>query len=232
MNSTAQTTEEIFSTLADRWWDESGPFKALHAINPVRMQYMLKYIRKYFKDPCDVSILDIGCGGGLICEPFARLGYNVTGTDQSAQAIHAAQSHAKEQDLVINYYCGSIEDTYKKYDVITLLEVLEHVENPSKLLNNAVERLKPGGLIFFSTLNRTIYSYAAGIFLAENVLKWAPKGTHEWSKFLKPSEIILPLNDMGIEILDLSGITWKILSRKWALTSNIDGNYIGVGKLK
>lgn len=232
MNSAAQTTEEIFSTLADTWWDESGPFKALHAMNPVRMQYMLEHTRKHFNNPYEINILDVGCGGGLICEPFARLGYNVTGVDQSAQAIEAAQNHAKEQDLVINYYCGSIKDTDKKYDVITLLEVLEHVEDPRTLLKNAVERLKPGGLIFFSTLNRTIYSYAAGILLAESILKWAPKGTHEWSKFLKPSEIILPLNDMGIEILDLSGITWKILRRKWALTSNIDGNYIGVGKLK
>ncbi|MCP5322667.1 MAG: bifunctional 2-polyprenyl-6-hydroxyphenol methylase/3-demethylubiquinol 3-O-methyltransferase UbiG [Candidatus Paracaedibacteraceae bacterium] len=232
MNSAVQTTEEIFSTLADTWWDENGPFKALHAMNPVRMQYMLEYIRKHFKDPCDVSILDVGCGGGLVCEPFARLGYNVTGIDQSSQAIQVAQNHAKEQELAINYYCGSIEDTDKKYDIITLLEVLEHVEDPQTLLNAAVKRLMPGGLIFFSTLNRTVYSYTAGIFLAENVLKWAPKGTHEWYKFLKPSEIIVPLNNMEIEMLNLSGITWKLLSRKWSLASNIGCNYIGVGKLK
>jgi 2-polyprenyl-6-hydroxyphenyl methylase/3-demethylubiquinone-9 3-methyltransferase len=231
MNATTETTKEtqIFSHLAHRWWDETGPFKALHEMNPARLQYMLSHIRNHFKGDSDINILDVGCGGGLVCEPFSRLGYTVTGIDQSAEAIEVARHHATEQGLNINYLCNDLHELDGQYDIITLLEVLEHVEHPEQLLKSAVERLAPGGLIFFSTLNRTVFSYAAGIFLAERVLKWAPKGTHQWSKFLKPSEIIIPLQELGIPPIDIKGISWSVLNRGWKLTSNLDGNYIGVG---
>lgn len=234
MNSTIQTTKEteLFSKLADTWWDEMGPFKALHAMNPIRMQYMLTHIRSCFSDTDKLKVLDIGCGGGLVCEPFARLGHIVTGVDQSQEAIQIATSHANEQGLNILYHCGDIQDTHETYDVITLLEVLEHVDNPQHLLKAALKLLAPGGLIFFSTLNRTVFSYVAGIWAAENVLKWAPKGAHEWSKFLKPSEIILPLQEGGIEMINVSGVNWSVLRRQWELTSKLNGNYIGVGQLK
>ncbi len=231
MDTPFKTTKEtqIFSQLANTWWDETGPFKALHEMNPVRLQFMLEHIRKYFKPSSGIRMLDIGCGGGLVCEPFARLGYTVTGIDQSAAAIETARHHAGEQELNIKYECTNVEDLTGTYDIISVLEVLEHVENPETLLEAAVNRLAPGGLIFYSTLNRTAFSYIAGIFLAENVLKWAPKGTHQWSKFLKPSEIIIPLQTLGITPLDIKGIGWSVLSRTWQLTSKLNGNYIGVG---
>lgn len=232
MNMTIETTKEteIFSQLANTWWDETGPFKALHKMNPIRLQYILSHIRNHFKDNkniADVKILDVGCGGGLVCEPLARLGYIVTGIDQSAEAIDVARHHAIEQNLNINYYCKDIKETDEQYDIITLLEVLEHVEHPEQLLKSSVNRLAPGGLIFFSTLNRTVFSYTAGILLAENVLKWAPKGTHQWSKYLKPSEIIMPLQNLGLTPIDVKGIGWSVLNRAWKLTSKLGGNYIG-----
>ncbi len=231
MNTTLETTKEteIFSQLANTWWDETGPFKALHEMNPIRLQYIVSHIRNHYKDIKNIKVLDVGCGGGLVCEPLARLGHKVTGIDQSVEAIDIARHHAIEQGLAINYFCSNIDSLEAQYDIITLLEVLEHVENPEHLLKSAVDRLAPGGLIFFSTLNRTVFSYAAGILLAENVLKWAPKGTHQWSKFLKPSEIIMPLQSLGITPIDVTGVSWSVLNRTWKLTSTLDGNYIGVG---
>jgi 2-polyprenyl-6-hydroxyphenyl methylase / 3-demethylubiquinone-9 3-methyltransferase len=231
MNATQQTIKEIglFSKLANAWWDEAGPFKTLHAINPVRIDYILRHIQTHFRTKNNLKILDIGCGGGLVCEPFARLGHTVTGIDQSEEAIQVAQRHAIEQGLNINYQHQSIEDLQEVYDVITILEVLEHVDNPQHLLESAVAHLAQGGLIFFSTLNRTVFSYVAGILLAENILKWAPKGTHNWYQFLKPSEIILPLKNLGIQPLNLSGISWSMSDRQWKITSDLRGNYIGVG---
>lgn len=233
MNATQQTIKEmgLFSKLASTWWDEAGPFKALHAINPVRMNYILLHIRHHFGEKKALKILDIGCGGGLVCEPLARLGYEVTGIDQSPEAIRVAQQHSAEQGLNINYLCQDIEDLQEKFDVITILEVLEHADDPATLLNQVKQHLAPKGLVFFSTLNRTLFSYVAGIWLAENILKWAPKGTHNWNQFLKPSEIVLPLQELNIQTCDLSGISWSIIDRKWEITSDLRGNYIGVGKL-
>lgn len=234
MNLTMQTTKEtqIFSTMASLWWDEAGPFKALHAMNPVRMAFMLQHMRAYFPGGAALNILDVGCGGGLVCEPFARLGYDVTGIDQSMEAIQAAQIHAAEQSLSIHYACQNLQDVTRTYDVITMLEVLEHAEQPEELLILAVQRLKPGGLLFFSTLNRTAFSYVAGILLAERVLGWAPKGTHQWGRFLKPSEIIVPLQQLGMAPMDIAGIEYSVVGRNWLRGQNLSGNYIGVAKLQ
>lgn len=231
MNTPLETTKEteIFSNLANTWWDETGPFKALHAMNPVRLQFMLTHLHQHFGANKQLSILDIGCGGGLVCEPFARLGYQVTGIDQSNKAIEVATQHAREQGLPLQYHCGDVSHINATFDVILLLEVLEHVDNPTDLLKVATERLNPNGLLFFSTLNRTAYSYIAGINLAENVLKWAPKGTHQWSKFLRPSEIVLPLEESKVFTKEIKGITWSPLQCKWMISQNLDGNYIGIG---
>lgn len=231
MNTPFETTKEteIFSNLANTWWDETGPFKALHAMNPVRLQFMLTHLHKHFGANKQLGVLDIGCGGGLVCEPFARLGYQVTGIDQSNKAIGVATQHALEQGLSIQYHCGDVGHINATFDVVLLLEVLEHVDNPTDLLKVATERLNPGGLLFFSTLNRTAYSYIAGIKLAENVLKWAPKGAHQWSKFLRPSEIVLPLEESRVFTKEIKGITWSPLQCKWTISKNLGGNYIGVG---
>lgn len=231
MNTTLETTTEtqIFSDFANAWWDETGSFKALHAMNPVRLKFILNHIQGRFGGNKQLRFLDIGCGGGLVCEPFARLGYEVTGIDQSNKAIDVAKQHASEQELHIQYRCGDVSDINETFDVVLMLEVLEHVEKPTDLLQDAARRLNLGGLLFFSTLNRTAYSYVAGIKLAENVLKWAPKGTHQWSKFLRPSEIVLPLQRLGVTTMDIQGITWSMLTKKWGLTKNLQGNYIGAG---
>ncbi len=228
MNTRTIKETEIFSELAHTWWSESGPFKSLHAINPVRLHYMLSHIQNHplGKSP---SLLDIGCGGGLICEPFARLGYQVTGIDQSSEAIEAAQEHSASMNLAIQYHKITVEQVTNSYNVVCLLEILEHVDNPKLLLKVAANLLKPGGLLFFSTLNRTAFSYIAGIALAENVLQWAPKGTHQWERFLKPSEIGLPLKKAGVTIKDISGISWSIQSNSWELSKHLSGSYIGVG---
>lgn len=231
MNRPFETTKEteIFSNLASLWWDETGPFKALHAMNPVRLRFMLDHIRQHFGEQTKhLSLLDIGCGGGLVCEPFARLGFNVTGIDQSEKAIEVATQHAKDQGLNITYNCADANTLDETFDVITLLEVLEHVDTPTELLKIAASRLNPNGLLFFSTLNRTAYSYLAGIQLAEKILKWAPKGTHQWSKFLRPSEVVLPLEENGVFTQDLKGIAWSALRRRWVISPNLYGNYIGV----
>jgi 2-polyprenyl-6-hydroxyphenyl methylase/3-demethylubiquinone-9 3-methyltransferase len=231
MNRTLETMKEtdLFSKRAAEWWDESGPFRALHAMNPVRMHYMLQHIRKCFQNFPRLSLLDIGCGGGLVCEPFARLGLSVTGIDQSIEAIHTAQFHAQEQGLPIQYFNKDLKSLNDRFDVITVLEVLEHVDNPINLLQAASERLNPGGLLFFSTFNRTAFSYIAGIVLAERILRWAPVGTHHWANFLKPSELIIPLQSMGITTTDIKGINWSVINKTWTTTNSINGNYIAVG---
>jgi 2-polyprenyl-6-hydroxyphenyl methylase/3-demethylubiquinone-9 3-methyltransferase len=231
MNTPLETTKEteIFSGLAHTWWDETGPFRALHAMNPSRLQFMLNHIYHHFGDNKTIRILDIGCGGGLVCEPLARLGYQVTGVDQSNKTIEVATQHAHKQGLSIEYHCGDVNSLNETFDVVMLLEVLEHIDNPTELLKAATDRLNPKGLLFFSTLNRTAYSYIAGIKLAENVLKWAPKGTHQWSKFLRPSEIVLPLHALNVTTLDVKGISWSVFNQTWTLTDTLAGNYIGVG---
>lgn len=229
MNTHTIKESDVFSSQASAWWDESGPFKALHRMNPLRIQYMLTHIHSHFGQR-SLSILDIGCGGGLVCEPFARLGHQLTGIDLSKEAIQVAQQHANDMGLSISYHNTSIDHLSQSYDVICLLEILEHSSDPLTLLKTAIQRLKPGGLIFVSTLNRTIFSYIGGILLAENILKWAPKGTHQWSHFIKPSEIILPLQQLHVDVFDLKGITWSITKRSWRLGSKTSGNYIFVGK--
>lgn len=233
MKPNVNTNKEtnLFSSLAHTWWDEAGPFKALHAINPVRIQYILSYLQQQLPHAAHtIKILDVGCGGGLLSAPFSRLGYTVLGIDTSKEAIEAAQIYAEEHALNAQFECTDLSNISDTFDVIFLSEILEHVDNPSNLLQQAVQRLKPNGLLFFSTLNRTAFSYIAGILIAENIIKWAPKGTHQWKSLLKPSEIVLPLETLGVNTLNLAGIEWSPLKRKWTKTANLHGNYIGVGK--
>lgn len=234
-----QKIVELFSQTANSWWDESGPFNPLHQINPLRLEYIIdttinhcKINLKTNKSLNLLNFLDIGCGGGLLCEPLARLGSKVTGIDASLESIQVAQSHALQSHLDINYIHTSIEEFIKngqQFDVVCCMEILEHVDNLDEFLKCVALLVKPGGLLFFSTLNRNLKSYVLGILMAERVLKWVPQGTHEWKRFLKPSEIILPLEKLGIKTESLKGVIFDPLSQSFNTSSDLSVNYMGYG---
>ena len=192
--------EEIqkFSNLAEEWWDVKGKFKPLHMFNPIRIQYISERIKEYFKLTDKdknylngLKILDIGCGGGLISEPMARLGATVTGIDASEKNIKVASLHSKKSNLNINYQHKSPEQltNYESYDIILNLEIVEHVNDVNLYLETCHKLLKKGGLMFTATLNRTLTSYIKAIIGAEYILRWLPIGTHDWNKFIKPEEL-------------------------------------------
>mgnify|MGYP000350542948 CR=1 FL=1 len=229
-------TKEIekFSKLSSKWWDETGPFKALHKLTIPRLQFITKHLTSSFSGKKkNIKLLDVGCGGGLLCEPLSRQGYNIAGIDASLQAIDAAKEHAKNMGLSINYQHESLPDFKKtghKVDVIFLLEILEHVPNPKSLIHTTLDCLNPNGLLFFSTLNRTLKAHLLGIHVAEKILKWAPKGAHSYKKFLKPSEIQHSLEEKNYTITDIQGISFNILKNHWELSKDLSINYIGVAK--
>ena len=237
--STAQkhtiNTEEIdrFSKNSGQWWDESGPFKPLHKLNPVRIKYLKEQICGHFSidedEPTpfkELDVLDIGCGGGLVCEPMARLGADITGIDADKKAITCAKSHATAQDLKIDYICGDAADLKQKYNVVLALEIIEHVDNPDDFVELCKSLLKPNGLLVFSTLNRTAKSYALGIVAAEYILRWVPTGTHNWKKFIKPSELTRYARTQDLEIKDISGLVFNPLKNEFCLSGNdLDVNY-------
>ncbi len=226
--------EEIqkFSKLADQWWDINGKFKPLHMFNPIRIQYILEIISKYFnlktKSLNGLKILDIGCGGGLISEPMARLGASVTGIDASEKNIKVAKFHASQNNLNINYLNKSPEQLkdLKNFDVILNLEVVEHVENLNLYLSSCNTLIKKNGLMFTATINRTLISYLKAIIGAEYVLRWLPIGTHDWNKFIKPEELEKLLTKANFSTFDLKGLEFNPLSRKWKKTENLSVNYI------
>ena len=226
--------EEIqkFSKLADQWWDINGKFKPLHMFNPIRIQYILETISKYFnlktKSLNGLKILDIGCGGGLISEPMARLGASVTGIDASEKNIKVAKFHASQNNLNINYLNKSPEQLkdLKNFDVILNLEVVEHVDNLNLYLSSCNTLIKKNGLMFTATINRTLISYLKAIIGAEYVLRWLPIGTHDWNKFIKPEELEKLLTKANFSTFDLKGLEFNPLSRKWKKTENLSVNYI------
>ena len=197
--------EEIqkFSKLADEWWDVNGKFKPLHMFNPIRIEYILEEVSKHFKLDREkklllknLEILDIGCGGGLISEPMARLGGNVTGIDAAEKNIKIASLHGKANNLEINYLNKSPEQLKEKekFDVILNLEIVEHVDNLDLYLQSCKNLLKKNGLMFTATINRTLTSYIKAIVGAEYILRWLPIGTHDWNKFIKPEELEKKIN--------------------------------------
>lgn len=228
--------EEItqFQKDSAHWWDENGPFKPLHMLNPVRIQYIKQQICDHFdRDMNDLkalkglNIIDVGCGGGLVCEPLARLGGKVTGLDADTQAIAVAKEHAIEQNLKIIYENKDLAKITKKYDVVLALEIIEHVAEPQEFINQCAKILKPGGLIIFSTLNRTPKSYALGIIAAEHLLRWVPKSTHDWQKFIKPSEFVKMARSSGLEAYDITGLIFNPLKNQFQLSrSDLDVNYL------
>ena len=229
--------EEIqkFSKLADEWWDVNGKFKPLHMFNPIRIEYILKEISKHFKLDRDkklllkdLAILDIGCGGGLISEPMARLGGNITGIDASEKNIKIASLHSKENNLKITYLNKSPEqlDEKEKFDIILNLEVVEHVDNLDLYLKSCYKLLKKNGLMFTATINRTFTSYIKAIIGAEYILRWLPIGTHDWNKFIKPEEMQKKLTDKKFLTNSIKGLEFNPVFNKWKQSENLSVNYI------
>jgi 2-polyprenyl-6-hydroxyphenyl methylase/3-demethylubiquinone-9 3-methyltransferase len=230
---------EKFSKLADEWWDINGKFKPLHMFNPVRIEYILDISTKHFKiDQNKISplknlkILDIGCGGGLISEPMTRLGADTTAIDASSKNIKIAKAHAKKNNLSITYLNCVPEslDLQGKFDIILNLEIVEHVENLDLYLKSCFKLLKPKGIMFTATLNRTLTSYIKAIVGAEYVLRWLPIGTHDWNKFIKPEELEKKITDLNFSIINLTGLSFNIFSKEWKKTKDFSVNYILVAQ--
>lgn len=231
---------EYFSSLSGEWWKENGAFKPLHMLNPCRLTFIRNEVTEHFKvrnDKIpykDINFLDVGCGGGILCEPLARLGGNVTGIDASAPAIKAAACHAAESGLDIEYLCETAENLVKKkkrYDVVTALEIIEHADNPAEFVKTLSGLIKPGGLLFISTVNRTVLSYAAAIIGAEYVLRLVPKGTHDWNKFLKPHEVTDYAENAELAPVAISGMVYNPAENSFVLKQNNTAiNYIACFK--
>lgn len=202
-----------FAQLADQWWDPMGPMRPLHALNPQR----LTYIRDRLGDLAGHTILDIGCGGGIVCEPLARLDARVTGIDLSPELIATAQTHAAAQNLDITYRAMRVEDVTEQFDAVLALEVVEHVNDPLAFVRAAAERIKPGGIMILSTLNRTLKSLALGKIAAEYIVRWVPAGTHDWNKFIKPSELVGHCEAAGLTATDLCGLRYAPLTNDFHL---------------
>lgn len=236
---TTVNAEEIrqFDDLGEKWWDASGPMKPLHRLNPVRLDYMRRAICSHFdRDPAAMKVLtglhiaDIGCGGGLVTEPFCRMGGIVTGIDAGTENIRVAKAHAKQMGLNIDYQATTVEAvaaTGKKYDVVTALEIVEHVADVGLFVEACCKIVKKNGLLVMSTLNRTPRSFLMGIVAAEYMLRWLPRGTHDWKKFLKPSELAREVEDHGFEVTDVCGLVYNPFTRQFALDKNdVAVNYL------
>lgn len=232
MTSTIDLNEvEKFSKIADEWWDESGKFKPLHKFNPIRVSYIANEISKKFSIDKKLEILDVGCGGGLISEPFAKMGATVTAIDASEKNISIAKIHAEQSGLNINYQATSAEkmtetDTHKKFDVVLALEVIEHVADVESFIHHCSKLVKPDGMLFIATINRTAKSLLFAKIGAEYILRWLPAGTHDWKKFLKPSEINQYSKNLELNLEELKGFNYNLISNEWKLSDDLNVNYI------
>jgi len=230
--------EEIarFSVLAAEWWDPAGKFKPLHRLNPVRLAYIRDHLcARFDRDPRSLrsleglKTLDIGCGGGLVAEPLCRMGAHVTGIDASDKNIATASVHAEEGGLSIDYRATTAEEmaaTGPEFDAVIALEIVEHVARVPLFLSSCAALIEPGGGLIMSTLNRTAKSYVFAIVGAEYVLRWLPRGTHRWEKFLRPSELTEGLKTTGLSVTDLTGVAYNPLSDDWHLSRDMAVNYM------
>ncbi len=225
MSNVDQSEIDKFSALAHRWWDPTSEFKPLHAINPLRLDWIESITSLAGK-----KVLDVGCGGGILAESLSKAGGIVTGIDLSNKALKVAELHQLESNTSVQYRSISAEDLAKEepeqYDVVTCMEMLEHVPDPSSVVQACAALCKPGGRIFFSTLNRNPKSYLFAIIGAEYVLRLLPKGTHKYDKFIKPSELAGFTRQAGLELLEIKGMTYNPLTQIYRLGSDTDVNYI------
>lgn len=211
-----------FAQHANEWWNTEGPLKTLHDINPVRLEFI-----QTFTELAKQKVLDVGCGGGVLSESMAKHGATVTGLDVEPEAISAAEAHALEKKLKLRYVCQPIEG-YKArpFDVITCMEMVEHVPDPQLVIEHCARLLKPGGYLFLSTINRTMTAYAAAIVAAEYVLKLLPRQTHNFEKFIKPSELATMVRAAGLDVLGIAGMGYNPFTRVAALQDSINVNYL------
>lgn len=241
MSSESATTidqQEVarFGALADEWWNPSGPFEPLHKLNPLRVEFVRDQICSHFgRDPLSakplqgLTILDAGCGGGLLSEPLARLGAAVTGLDAAEENIAAASLHAEKMGLTIDYVNATVEllaEQGKSFDVVLAMEIIEHVADVDLFTRACGNLVKPNGLLVGSTISRTIKSLALAKIGAEYILRWLPRGTHDWQKFLKPAEFARAIRGAGLSPDVLQGVSLDPASRKWTLTHDLSVNYM------
>ena len=214
-----------FEALAARWWDPDSEFKPLHEINPLRMSYISRKV-----NPAGKKVLDIGCGGGILAEAMAHHGANVTAIDMADASLCVARLHQLESKLEIDYQKSSAEqyaqDHREEFDIVTCLEMLEHVPEPAKVIQACHDLVKPGGTVFFSTINRNPKSYLFAIVGAEYILNLLPRGTHDYARFIKPSELAAFSRDSKLDLQDQIGMAYNPLTRKYSLEANVDVNYI------
>jgi 2-polyprenyl-6-hydroxyphenyl methylase/3-demethylubiquinone-9 3-methyltransferase len=225
-----------FSALADAWWDPQGDFKPLHRFNPVRLGYIRDQICSHYdrdkqslKPLAGLSILDVGCGGGLVTEPIARMGAKASAIDASERNIGIASLHAKQGGLDIEYRVAAAETLAaekNQFDVVMALEIVEHVADVDLFLASCAALTKPGGLLFLATLNRTAKSFTLAIVGAEYIMRWMPRGTHQWKKFVKPSELAQSLTGNDAEIIDITGVIYNPLKDDWRLSKDVAVNYM------
>ena len=224
MNADPQELEK-FSALAHRWWDPESEFKPLHQINPLRLDWIAR-----LAELAGASALDVGCGGGILAESMARRGAKVKGIDLSDKALKVAQLHLHESKLAVDYEAISAEDLAVRspgaYDVVTCMELLEHVPDPASTVRACAELARRNGRVFFSTINRNLKSYLLAVIGAEYVLKLLPKGTHDYAKFVKPSELARHCRDAGLAVLEITGMSYNPLTRVYSLVPDADVNYL------
>ncbi|MCB1516703.1 MAG: bifunctional 2-polyprenyl-6-hydroxyphenol methylase/3-demethylubiquinol 3-O-methyltransferase UbiG [Hyphomicrobiaceae bacterium] len=231
-----QAELDKFTAMAEQWWDPTGKFKPLHKFNPVRLAYIREVALEHFdrdgtkRRPFEgLSMIDIGCGGGLLCEPMTRLGFDVTGIDAAARNIGIASVHAEQSGLDVDYRATTAEDMVREgrqYDMVLNMEVVEHVDNVPFFLKSCAALVKPGGLLLTATINRTARAFALAIVGAEYVLNWLPKGTHSYAKFLAPEEIASMLKREGLEVKDKCGVTFSPLHNEWSKSRDMGVNYM------
>ena len=240
-SSTVEAAEvERFAALAGEWWDPRGKMGMLHRFNPVRLGYIkAAACRQFGRDEkrldalAGLRILDIGCGGGLLSEPLARLGAAVVGADPAEANIAAARRHAAGAGVAVDYRAATAEalaDAGERFDIVLAMEVVEHVADLGLFVERCAEMVKPGGLMITATLNRTLKSFALAIVGAEYVLRWLPRGTHQWDKFVTPNELEATLHRHGLSVSDETGVIYNLLADRWQLSTDMDVNYMLVAE--